>query len=59
MEALKVANDTEHVLALAHVLHKDALERRLVLVELSPPPPTSYLCQKRVVRWIAVVTVCG
>ena len=36
MEALDVADDTQHVLTFAHIRHEDALERRLLLVELPP-----------------------
>jgi len=37
VEVLEITDDAKHVLALAHILHKDPLECRLVLVELIKP----------------------
>ena len=56
MKALNVADDTQHVLTFAHICHKDALERRLLLVEL--PPNSSMSCLELLTSNSGAVRVC-
>ena len=56
MKALNVADDTQHVLTFAHICHKDALERRLLLVEL--PPNLSISCLEFLTSNSGAVRVC-